>query len=100
LLGVDSGLIEDRQKGLRLEDCAGVNRHDDSPGSALVVEHDVASTPPDLTPTALAEGAQSFVAGDPRQSRHSFQTLTPYQRSVFWCGGEELNLHVLADTSS
>jgi hypothetical protein len=57
LLGVDSCLIEDRQKGLRLEDRAGVNRHHDSPRSALIVEHDVASTPPHVAPTGLAEGA-------------------------------------------
>jgi hypothetical protein len=35
----------------------------------------VASTSSHLAPTGLAEGAQSFVAGDARESRHSLQTL-------------------------
>jgi hypothetical protein len=48
-----------------------MNRHDDSPGSALVMEHDVASTPSHLTPTRLAEGTQCFVARDSGESRHS-----------------------------
>lgn len=52
-----------------------MNRHDDAPGSALVMEHDVASTPSHFTPTRLAESAQGFVAGDSRQSRHLLQTL-------------------------
>ena len=48
-----------------------MNRHHDSPWSALMVEHGVASTPPHLAPTGLAESPQSFVAGDSRESRHS-----------------------------
>jgi hypothetical protein len=50
-----------------------VNRHHDSTGSTLVVEHDVASTPSHLAPTGLAESPQSFVAGDSRESRHSWK---------------------------
>ena len=52
-----------------------MNWHDDSSGSALMVEHYVTSTSPHLAPTRLAESTQRFVAGDSRQSRHFLQTL-------------------------
>jgi hypothetical protein len=47
-----------------------VNRHNDSTGSALMVEDDVTPTPPHLAPTGLAESPQSFVASNPRESWH------------------------------
>lgn len=59
-----------------------MNRHDDSPGPAFVMEHDVASTPSHFTPTHLAEGAQCCVARDSGESRHPRQTLTLWRHLI------------------
>lgn len=50
-----------------------MNRNDDSPGAALVMEHDVTSTRPHFAPTGVVESPQSVGAGNSRESRQAFR---------------------------